>query len=107
MDFAVLLLAVIVKKFVDFIRSLAHGDINGIVTPIIAWLVGILVIYLCIWTMNWPSQYLPTDWSRILWGVFLGSAAGTIHDFLAATSRGYTRRRFVEQSPVAPVTTTV
>ena len=102
MDFAVLFLAIIVKKLVDWIRCIVHGDINGIVTPLVAWLLGTVVIYLSIWGLKWPED-LPYDpWSRVLWGLYVGLAAGTVHDFFMATGRAYTSRRLVRDSPVTP-----
>lgn len=98
MDWIVILFALLARKFVDFIRYVVHGDVNGMVTQIIAWLMGILTIYFLVWT-QWPNVPELT-WERLLWGLLVGGAASTVHDFLCSLGRTWGNRHLVEPAPI-------
>ncbi len=100
MDFFIVLVALLVRKVLDFIRYVVHGDVNGMVSQIVAWLLGILVVYCLLWS-EWPG--VPdTVWQRILWGMVVGSAASTVHDFLCAWAKTWSHRPLVTPTATTP-----
>lgn len=83
--FTLILLIFLALKLVDVVRYIANADMNGVVTQLLAWLAGILVVYLTVWA-EWTTIF-PDTWTRILWGVLLGSGAGFTHDLLKAIAK--------------------
>jgi hypothetical protein len=85
----VIFLTLLALKLVDFVRYMANGDGNGMITQVLAWLAGILVVYLAEWA-DLPG-IPPEVWPRILLGLFIGSAAATVHDFFKALAKVWGR----------------
>jgi hypothetical protein len=98
-----ILLIFLAMKFVDVIRYIVNADMNGLVTQLVAWLVGVLAVYLTVWA-EWAT--MPTDtWTRILWGVLIGSGAAAAHDLLRAIAKPEIRPALVApRATTAPVT---
>lgn len=95
----VILLILLAKKIVDVICYLANADINGVVTQFIAWAVGILTVFLAIWA---DTPLTSGDaWPRILWGLYLGSAASAVHDICKAIAKAWSPRELLPPRPVA------
>jgi hypothetical protein len=84
----ILVLAALVKKLVDFVRAAKAGDHNGIVTQLVAWVGGILVVMLAAHTA-WADGIDFGDTtlgdmnlaSQILAGLALASSASLAADF--------------------------
>jgi hypothetical protein len=84
MDFVPLVVMVsLVKKVVDFVKYAVNGDVNAIVTQIVAWLVGIGSAFLAAnsdWARSIMINGQPLSslnaWSLVFVGVVLASVAG-------------------------------
>lgn len=97
-DVVLFLLAILVRKFVDFVRYAVHGDVNGVVTQLIAWIIGIITVYMAIWA-NWDGV-AGDVWPRILWGVYLGSLGSTLHDLFQALAKTWSTRPLIDPRPI-------
>jgi hypothetical protein len=84
MDFVpLLLLTALVKKAVDFVKYATSGDINAVVTQIVAWAMGIGMAFLAA-NSDWADSVLVNGqplstlngWSLALVGVNIASLAG-------------------------------
>lgn len=84
----VIFLILLVKKTVDLIKYAANGDTNGVLTQIVTWAIGIGIVYLATWA-HWNQVSEGDNWDRLLWGVYLGSAAATVHDFFKALATAW------------------
>ncbi len=77
----------LIKKLVDFVRYAKNGDINGIVTQIVAWAAGIAIFFLAAQS-DWADGIEIGDralsvlngWSLVLAGATFGSVASTAQD---------------------------
>jgi hypothetical protein len=84
-------LAAFLKKFVDFLRSLRGRDTNAIVTQLVAWAGGILVVWLAA-HVDFASAVEVANvqldqmgaWTQAALGVVLGSLASVGQDVLKA-----------------------
>lgn len=94
MDFVpILVLGATVKKIVDFTRYAHAGDYNGIISQVIAWVAGVLVVMLAAHTA-WSAGIAFGDlalarmgtYSQILAGIALGSSASLAHDAVVKTT---------------------
>lgn len=92
MDFVpILVLLATVKKLVDFVRYIKGGDVNGVVTQIVAWVGGIALVVLAAQT-SWADGIVFGDTvlaklgfaGQVLAGIALGSAASLAHDAIPA-----------------------
>jgi hypothetical protein len=92
MEFVPLVLMVaLVKKGVDFIKYVTSGDINAVVTQIVAWALGVGLAFLGAntdWAENFDvnGQALSTlnGWALVFAGVNIASLAGFGWDTLKA-----------------------
>lgn len=80
-----------VKKLVDFIRYVRAGDTNAILTQVVAWLGGFLLVAVAAhtpWAVQLVFGGVPLSrlgWaSQLLVGVAVGSAASTGVDVIKA-----------------------
>lgn len=78
-----LLMASIIKKIVDFVKYLAAGDINAVVTQLVAWAVGVGLAFLAAnsdWAdtfeVNGQAASTLNGWSLVFVGIAIASAAG-------------------------------
>lgn len=84
-------LTALIKKIVDTIKYLAAGDVNAVVTQIVAWLAGIAVAFLGA-KSDWANSIQVGDvalstlnnWSVALIGINLASTAGLTWDAIKA-----------------------
>lgn len=89
----ILVLLATVKKIVDFVRYAKAGDYNGIITQLIAWIGGALVVMLGAHTA-WADGIVFGDVSlahmglasQVLAGIALGSTASLANDFTRTVS---------------------
>ncbi len=87
----ILVLLATVKKLVDFVRYAKGGDYNGIITQVLAWIGGALVVILAAHTA-WADGIVFGDValshmnvaSQVLAGIALGSTASLAHDIAPA-----------------------
>jgi len=92
MDFVpLLLMTALVKKVVDLVKYATSGDINAVVTQLVAWLVGIGVTFAAAssdWAENTLVNGQPLStlngWGIVLVGVNLASLAGFGWDTIKA-----------------------
>lgn len=85
---AVAMLALIVKV-IDFLRYAKAGDTNGVLTQLITWVSGVLVLLLVAQT-NWADGISIGDtvlsklgfWSVVFAGLSLASSASVVKDTL-------------------------
>lgn len=85
------ILAAFIKKFVDFLRSLRGRDTNAVVTQLVAWLGGVVVVWLSAHVdfasaINVANVSLDqmSLWTQAALGVLLGSGASIGQDILKA-----------------------
>jgi hypothetical protein len=96
----VIFLVLLALKLMDLVKYAACGDANGIVTQIVAWALGVLVVYLAL-AADWDM--LPGGvWPRILWGVLIGSAASTFHDLFKSIAKAWHHSVLLPDRTVAP-----
>ena len=84
-------LAAFLKKFVDFLRSLRGRDTNAVVTQLVAWVGGILVVWLAA-NVDFASAIEVANvqldqmslWTQAALGLLLGSSASIAQDVLKA-----------------------
>jgi hypothetical protein len=104
MEFLTMILLIfLAMKLVDVVRYIANADMNGVITQLLSWLAGILVVYLPVWT-GWTTEFIIDDtWTRILWGVLIGSGAAAAHDLLKALAKtwGYSALVVPRNTPPA------
>jgi len=86
-----LFMAAMVKKAVDLLRYAFSGDVNGIITQVVAWAVGIGVVFLVAYSdlghqvnINGASLASLNQWTWVLAGLALSSGAGFGADTLRA-----------------------
>lgn len=87
---AVALLA-LVKKSVDVVRYLSAKDLNGVVTQVVTWALGVAVVQLVARTV-WASQVIVSSiplthlnlWSQVFVGLTIGSTSSVVHDAVRA-----------------------
>lgn len=119
MQFVPLLLMVsVVKKAVDFVKYVTSGDINALVTQLVAWAVGVGLAFLAAnsdWAETFDVNGQPLSalngWSLVLVGVAIASTAGfgwdtvkaiddknsaVVPDLLAHPSPSATHQPYVE-----------
>lgn len=88
----VLVLLATVKKVVDFVRYAKAGEVNGIVTQVVAWLAGFGLVALAAHSA-WADSVVIGDVplagmslaSQLLTGIAIGSTASLAHDALDRT----------------------
>lgn len=96
----ILLLIVLAKKVLDFIKYAANGDINGAVTQFVAWAVGVATVYL---SSAANVQDLDADaWQRVLWGMYLGSGASVATDTIKAIAKAPLQPPLLQPRAVRP-----
>lgn len=81
----------LIKKLVDFIKYAVNGDINAVVTQLVAWVLGIAVAFIAAnsdWgsTIDVGGKSLASlnAWSLVLVGFVLASTAGVGWDVIKA-----------------------
>lgn len=92
MEFVPLLvMSALVKKVVDFVKYGANGDINAVITQLVGWLTGVLVVWAAAQSdfgaaivVNGTSLGMLNIWSQALVGVNLASTAGVGWDVIKA-----------------------
>lgn len=92
MEFVPLLvMSALVKKVVDFCKYAANGDINAVVTQVVAWLAGVAVTLAAAQSdfgaaivVNGTTLGMLNVWSQALIGVNLAAAAGVGWDAIKA-----------------------
>lgn len=92
MEFVPLLvLSALIKKIVDTVKYGAAGDVNAVVTQVVAWLAGIAVAFLAASSdfgdsiaVNGDFLGLLNGWSVALVGLNLASTAGIGWDIIKA-----------------------
>ena len=84
----------LVKKLVDLLRYLRGGDINGVVTQLVAWAGGVGVVLLAAQTdyaggIEVGGEMLSTlnVWSLALIGLAVGSSASLADDALKSVDQ--------------------
>lgn len=92
MDFVPLLaMSALVKKVVDMVKFLSAGDVNAIVTQIVAWLAGIAAVFI-VAKSDFGNQVIVNElalsslnnWALTLAGIVLASTAGLGWDTISA-----------------------
>jgi hypothetical protein len=80
-----------VKKLVDTVKYAANGDINAVVTQLVAWALGILVTWISsqaelahLMEVNGVPIANLDGWSLVVAGIALASTAGIGYDALKA-----------------------
>lgn len=84
-------MAALILKCVDLMRYLRAGDINGVVTQVVSWLAGVIVVMLVAHT-DWADGIAVGDmsmatlniWSLVFFGLSVGSGASLVKDLLKA-----------------------
>lgn len=84
-----LVLGAFVKKAVDFVRGLRGRDINLVLTQLVAWITGIVVVWLAA-KVDFASAVEIANvqldqmslWTQAALGVLLGSGASVGQDIL-------------------------
>lgn len=87
----VVAMAALTLKCIDFLRYLKAGDLNGVVTQLITWLAGVIVVLLVAQT-DWADGIAIGDmnlatlgfWSLVFYGLSAGSGASFVKDSLKA-----------------------
>lgn len=86
-----IVLTALIKKIVDTVKYAAAGDMNAVVTQVVAWLAGIAVAFVAAnsdWgdaiVVNGDVMSLLNGWSLSLVGMNLASTAGVTWDFIKA-----------------------
>lgn len=92
MEFVPLLVMVaLVKKAVDFIKYVTSGDLNAIITQLVAWAVGIALAFIAA-NSDWADTIMINgeplnsfnNWSLVFVGLNVASLAGFGWDTLKA-----------------------
>lgn len=86
-----IILGAFVKKAVDFVRSLRGKDKNAVATQLVAWLVGVAVVWLAA-HVDFASAVTVANvsldqmslWTQAALGILLGSGASIGQDVLKA-----------------------
>lgn len=86
-----LVLGAFVKKAVDFVRNLRGRDMNAVLTQLLAWVSGIVVVWLAA-HVDFASAVEVANvqldqmslWTQAALGVLLGSGASIGQDLLKA-----------------------
>lgn len=80
-------LAALIKKVVDFLRALRGRDTNAIVTQLVAWVGGVVVVWLAAHVdfasaVSYANVSLDQMglWTQAALGVLLGSGASVLQD---------------------------
>jgi hypothetical protein len=81
----VILLVLLIKKIIDFIRYAANGNNNAVLTQALAWVIGVIAVYMAIWANL--AGFADESGPRILWGVGFASAASSVHDFFKCIAK--------------------
>jgi hypothetical protein len=88
-----LALVALVKKIVDFGKSVTNGDANAIVTQLVAWTAGVLAVVLFAKTDfaasvsfgDWNLAAM-NFWTQLTVGLTIASSAGVVTDTLQAVN---------------------
>lgn len=92
MDFVPLLvMTALVKKVVDFVKYVVNGDVNALVTQLVAWGMGIALAFIAA-NSDWAESILINSiplaalsgWSLVFVGVNIASLAGFGWDAIKA-----------------------
>lgn len=89
----------LVYKVVDTLRYAKSGDINGVLTQVIAWVSGVAVAFLVAQT-EWADGIEIGDrplsrlgfWSLVFAGLTIGSAASTAKDLFKSVDNANTSK---------------
>jgi hypothetical protein len=92
-------LAALVLKFMDFLRYLKAGDVNGIVSQLIVWISGVGALLLVAQT-QWAGEIAVGDttlsrlsfWSIVFAGMSIASVASAGKDFFKAVDSSNTAK---------------
>lgn len=84
-------MGVLTLKLIDFVRYARGADLNGIITQLAAWFVGVLVVLLVAQT-DWAAGIAVGNmnlhtlnfWSLVFYGLSAGSGASLVKDALKA-----------------------
>jgi hypothetical protein len=86
-----LALVALLLKFIDFLKSASARDVNAVVTQLVAWVSGIVVVLLFAQTdfagsieINGTTLGLLNAWSQVIVGLTLASTASVVSDGLRA-----------------------
>jgi hypothetical protein len=112
MDFVPLLaMSAFVKKVVDMVKFLAAGDVNAIVTQLVAWVAGIAAVFIAAksdfgsqMVINQSALSSLNNWALAFTGLVLASIAGVGWDTISAidsTNSANTPRLIRPTAPVA------
>lgn len=96
----ILVMAALAKKLVDVLRFAAGRDLNGVITQVVAW-VGGAVVVVAFAASDWASQIQIGDLalakmsfvSQVLAGLTLGSTASLGQDVIKAVDQTQTERK--------------
>lgn len=91
------LIAAVVKKFVDFVRQLRGRDTSAIVTQLLAWVLGVVAVYLTAHVdfasaVEFANMSLDdmSLWTQTVLGVLVGSVGSVAKDGLKALDNSQT-----------------
>jgi hypothetical protein len=100
----IVLLIFLAMKLLDVVRYIVNADMNGMVTQVLAWLAGILVVYITVWA-EWITVFNYTG-TRIVYGLLIGSGAAVTHDLLKAIAKASTYYALIAPRVIATPTPT-
>jgi hypothetical protein len=105
-------MAAVAKKFVDFVRQLRGKDVSGVLTQLLAWVSGVVVVYLtahvdfasAIEFANMSLDDMSLFTQTIL-GVLVGSVGSVVKDGFKAVDNSQTEAapNLVTGAPKTPV----
>jgi ABC-type amino acid transport system permease subunit len=90
-------MAAVAKKFVDFVRQLRGRDVSAVLTQLLAWVSGIVVVYLtahvdfasAIEFANVQLDHMSL-WTQTILGVLVGSVGSVVKDGFKAVDNTQT-----------------
>lgn len=112
MDFVPLLaMSAFVKKVVDMVKFVAAGDVNAVVTQLVAWVAGIAAVFLAAksdfgsqMVINQLALSSLNNWALAFTGLVLASIAGVGWDTISAIDNTNSANTPRLLRPTGPVT---
>lgn len=106
----------LIKKFNDWIKQITNRDVNGVITQVLVWVVGVLGVWLAAQTdfasgISIGDKTLDTlNFGSIVFvGLFIASSASLFHDYLQAkddsNSNTVTKLQLMPSAPDAHLRT--
>ncbi len=105
-------MAAVAKKFVDFVRQLRGRDVSGVLTQLLAWVSGIVVVYLTAHVdfasaIEFANVHLDDMglFTQTVLGILVGSVGSVVKDGFKAVDNSQTEATpsLVDRNPRTPV----